>query len=140
MGDQGFIPEWGFRLIIFSFQRTGHDPVISTLREVPQACRRDRLTATAVGSRWGRYGLHARAWFCLDKVLLTLFVGLVLVDFPRKRVLVRRVLGNNRVLRSINRLRGRFGKPELMPPPPQTVNGKPSPRECCHCHRMRILS
>jgi hypothetical protein len=57
--------------------------------------------------------------------LLTLFVGLLLVDFPRKRVLVRRVLGNKRVLRSINRLRARFGKPELMPPPPQTVSGKP---------------
>jgi hypothetical protein len=45
--------------------------------------------------------------------LLTLFIGLVMLDFPRKQLLVRRILGFGRFLRVINRLRTRFGKPEL---------------------------
>ena len=45
--------------------------------------------------------------------LLTLFIGLVLLDFPRKQILVRRIIGYRRILRGINRLRGKFGKPEL---------------------------
>jgi hypothetical protein len=49
--------------------------------------------------------------------LLTLFIGLVLLDFPRKRILIRRILGYKRILRVINRLRARFGKPDLEPPP-----------------------
>jgi len=48
--------------------------------------------------------------------VLTLIIGLVLLDFPRKRILVRRILGYGRILRVINRLRVRFGKPELEPP------------------------
>jgi hypothetical protein len=56
--------------------------------------------------------------------LLTLFIGLVLLDFPRKRVLVRRILGYRRILRVINRLRARFGKPKLEPPPAQAVKGR----------------
>jgi hypothetical protein len=47
--------------------------------------------------------------------LLTLFIGLLLLDFPGKRVLVRRILGYKRILRVINRLRERFGKPPLEP-------------------------
>jgi hypothetical protein len=56
--------------------------------------------------------------------LLTLFIGLVLVDFPRKRILVRRILGYRRILRVINRLRAKFGKPELEPPPAQAAKGR----------------
>jgi hypothetical protein len=55
--------------------------------------------------------------------LLTIFIGLVLLDFPRKRVLVHRILGYQRILRVINQLRARFGKPELEPPPAQAVKG-----------------
>jgi hypothetical protein len=49
--------------------------------------------------------------------LLTLVIGLMLIDFPRKRILVHRILGYRRIWRGINRLRARFGKPELEPPP-----------------------
>ena len=56
--------------------------------------------------------------------LLTLFIGLVLLDFPRKQLLVRRILGSRRFLRVINRLRARFGKPGLEPPPAKAVNGR----------------
>jgi hypothetical protein len=52
--------------------------------------------------------------------LLTMFIGLVLLDFPRKQILVRRILGNRRILRVINRLRARFGKPLLEPLPAQS--------------------
>ncbi len=48
--------------------------------------------------------------------LMTLFIGLLLLDFPRKQLLIRRTLGNRRIFRSINRLRARFGKPKLKPP------------------------
>ena len=56
--------------------------------------------------------------------LLILFIGLVMLDFPRKRILVRRILGYRRFLRVINRMRARFGKPELEPPPAQSAKGR----------------
>ena len=46
--------------------------------------------------------------------LLTILIGLVLIDFPGKRKLERRILRVPRVLARVNRLRGRFGKPPLM--------------------------
>ncbi len=45
--------------------------------------------------------------------LLTLFIGLVLLDFPRKQILIHRILGHKRIFPVINRLRARFGKPKL---------------------------
>ncbi len=45
--------------------------------------------------------------------LLTLFVGLLLVDFPGKRRVVRRVVGSPRVLGVVNALRRRWNKPPL---------------------------
>jgi len=56
--------------------------------------------------------------------LLTMFIGLVMLDFPRKQILVRRILGYRRFLRVINRLRVRFGKPELEPPPAHAAKGR----------------
>lgn len=56
--------------------------------------------------------------------LLTLFIGMVMLDFPRKQILVRRILGYRRFLRVINRLRARFGKPELEQPPAQASKGR----------------
>lgn len=41
--------------------------------------------------------------------LLTLLVGLLLVDFPRKRELVRRLLGRPKVLAAVNKLRSHRG-------------------------------
>lgn len=46
--------------------------------------------------------------------LLTVLVGLVLVDFPGKRRLQRKLLGRPGLRGKINRLRKRFGKPPLV--------------------------
>jgi hypothetical protein len=45
--------------------------------------------------------------------ILTMIVGLTLIDFPGKRGLERRLIGRPHVLRAINRLRARFQRPPL---------------------------
>ena len=45
--------------------------------------------------------------------LLTLLVGIMLIDFPGKYRLERRILSSPRVLRVVNALRKRSGKPPL---------------------------
>ena len=45
--------------------------------------------------------------------VLTMIVGLTLIDFPGKRGLERRLIGRPHILRAINRLRTRFGRPPL---------------------------
>lgn len=46
--------------------------------------------------------------------LLTILLGLMLVDFPGKRGLESRIVGQPKVQSSINKLRGRFDKPPLI--------------------------
>jgi hypothetical protein len=46
--------------------------------------------------------------------LLTLLVGILLLDFPGKHKLVRKVLGRPSVLKAANRLRKRFSRPPLL--------------------------
>jgi len=46
--------------------------------------------------------------------LLTILLGVMLLDFPGKRRLERRLVGMPRVLDRVNRLRARFGKPPLV--------------------------
>jgi len=46
--------------------------------------------------------------------LLTIVIGLMLLDLPGKRRLERRIVGRPRILRTINRLRKRFGSPPLV--------------------------
>ncbi|MGH7316392.1 MAG: hypothetical protein ACREJS_09055 [Candidatus Rokuibacteriota bacterium] len=46
--------------------------------------------------------------------MLTVLIGLMLLDLPGKRRLERRIVGRPRILRAINRLRKRFGKPPLV--------------------------
>ncbi len=46
--------------------------------------------------------------------LLTILIGLMLLDLPGKRRLERRIVGRPRILRTINRLRKRFGRPPLV--------------------------
>ena len=48
--------------------------------------------------------------------LLTILFGVMLLDFPGKRRLERRLIGRPRVLDRVNRLRARFGKPPLVLP------------------------
>jgi hypothetical protein len=45
--------------------------------------------------------------------ILTMIVGLTLIDFPGKRGLERRLIGRPHILRAINRLRARFHRPPL---------------------------
>jgi hypothetical protein len=45
--------------------------------------------------------------------ILTMIVGITMIDFPGKRDLERRLIGRPRVLRSINRLRARFQRAPL---------------------------
>lgn len=54
--------------------------------------------------------------------VLTILIGVMLVDFPGKRRVERRILGRRRVLAAVNRLRARFGRPPLEAPasPPVT--------------------
>ena len=48
--------------------------------------------------------------------ILTIFLGLTLISFPRKRMLIKRIVGHRRVLLGINKLRRRFNKPPLLLP------------------------
>jgi hypothetical protein len=45
--------------------------------------------------------------------ILTVIVGLTLIDFPGKRGLERRLIGRPHILRALNRLRARFHRPPL---------------------------
>jgi hypothetical protein len=49
--------------------------------------------------------------------LLTILVGVVLVDFPHRRRLERALVSRGGLLPALNRLRARFGRPPLRPPP-----------------------
>lgn len=57
--------------------------------------------------------------------LLTILIGLYLVDFPGKQRLQRQVLQIRRIRGPVNRLRARFGRPPLELPPPASP---PNPR------------
>jgi len=45
--------------------------------------------------------------------ILTMIVGLTMIDFPGKRGLERRLIGRPHILHAINRLRARFGRAPL---------------------------
>jgi hypothetical protein len=45
--------------------------------------------------------------------LLTILLGVMLVDFPGRRKLEQKLLSRPGIVKSINRLRGKFGKPPL---------------------------
>ncbi len=46
--------------------------------------------------------------------ILTILFGIMLLDFPGKRRLERRLIGRPSVFRAVNRLRAKFGKPDLV--------------------------
>jgi hypothetical protein len=50
--------------------------------------------------------------------LLTVLLGLYLVDFPAKQSFQRRVLQSKSLRTRVDRLRARFGRPTLQFPPP----------------------
>ena len=49
--------------------------------------------------------------------LLTVLIGLMLVDFPGRRRLERALARRRGLLAAMNRIRARFGHPPLLPPP-----------------------
>ena len=53
--------------------------------------------------------------------VLTMLIGIMLLDFPGKRRLERKLVSRKRVLNTINRLRQRFGKPPLVVSEPSPV-------------------
>lgn len=46
--------------------------------------------------------------------VLTMLIGISLLDFPGKRHMERRLVGQPAVLRTINKLRAKFGRPPLI--------------------------
>lgn len=46
--------------------------------------------------------------------ILTILLGIMLLDFPGRQDLERKIVSQPRVQKSINKLRHRFGKPELV--------------------------
>ena len=46
--------------------------------------------------------------------ILTILIGLSLLDFPGKRALERRIVGRPLVLQAINRIRRKFNKSPLL--------------------------
>lgn len=49
--------------------------------------------------------------------VLTILIGVMLLEFPGKRGLECKLIARPRLLRAINRLRARFGRPALVVPP-----------------------
>jgi UPF0716 family protein affecting phage T7 exclusion len=47
-------------------------------------------------------------------VVLSLLLGLMLLDFPGRERLEQKLLSKHTIVNTINRLRGRFGKPPLV--------------------------
>jgi hypothetical protein len=46
--------------------------------------------------------------------ILTILLGIMLLDFPGRRTLERKLIGRPKVLNSVNKLRSRFDKPPLV--------------------------
>ena len=46
--------------------------------------------------------------------ILTILLGIMLLDFPGRQKFERKIVSQPRVLRNVNKLRQRFGKPELV--------------------------
>jgi hypothetical protein len=92
--------------------------------------------APATPLRWARRILkNALGWlliaagivmaipFVPGQGLLTIAIGLSLVEFPGKWRLERAIVFRPRVLSAINRLRARFGRSPLVTPPEETSPG-----------------
>lgn len=47
--------------------------------------------------------------------IITLIVGVLLVDFPGKQKLIRKILGRPKVLKAVNKLRARHSAPPMQP-------------------------
>jgi hypothetical protein len=59
-------------------------------------------------------GVGVLMLFTPGQGLLTILIGIMLLDFPGKRTLERKLVNRNGIKSSINRLRSRFGRPPLI--------------------------
>jgi hypothetical protein len=59
--------------------------------------------------------------------VLTMVIGLSLMDFPGKRALERKLVGQPAVLRTINKLREKFNRPPLTVTTESSMAAGPSP-------------
>ena len=81
-----------------------------------QNCWPDPVVAAAAGA--GRaVGLVMSVPGIPGQGLLTVLIGLMLVDFPGRRRLERALARRRGLLAAMNRIRARFGHPPLLPPP-----------------------
>ena len=60
--------------------------------------------------------------------ILTILIGIVLLDFPGKRQVERKIVGRPKVLAAINRLRARYGRPPLELEDPPAEPPRPAAR------------
>ncbi len=68
--------------------------------------------------------------------LLTILIGLVLIDFPGKRRLERFIVGRPKVLHAIDQLRARFGQEPLILDEPEPPVPKPAIENSEHNSRV----
>ncbi|GIW82541.1 MAG: hypothetical protein KatS3mg105_4348 [Gemmatales bacterium] len=66
---------------------------------------------------WSLVGLGILLTLLPGQGVLTILIGIMLVDFPGRRRLERWLISRPKVLQAINRLRQRFGKPPLLENP-----------------------
>jgi len=83
-------------------------------REAPRRSIVVRVLRTALGIALVALGLLMLV--LPGQGLLTVLVGLGVLDLPIKRRAIRRILANGKVRESINRLRSKHGKPPLRIP------------------------
>jgi len=99
-------------LPVTSFQDSHHSTLF---RRVHPALRwAGRITKNLVGILVIVLGMALALPGIPGPGLVILMAGIMLVDFPGRRRLVRRLISHPRVLPTLNSWRGRFGRPPLL--------------------------
>jgi hypothetical protein len=93
------------------FKRSGHDGLWEHRHPVVRAA--GMILKNVAGALLFLLGAVMALPGVPGQGLLTMLIGLTLLDFPGKRGLERRLLGRPMILKTINRLRSRFHKPAL---------------------------
>lgn len=89
---------------------TGHD----TVADAPLLLWLRTAARNAAGALLVALGLVLAVPGLPGQGLLTIAAGLVLLDFPGTRGLLRTIFGQRHVLGAVNRLRARFSRPPLI--------------------------
>lgn len=97
-----------------TYFQDGHSPVFSSLTYHPRLRWLACLARNMLGVILIVLGVCLSLPGVPGQGLLTILIGLMLIDIPGKRRLERKFVERPKVLRAINRMRGRFGKPPLI--------------------------